>query len=153
MNLKTWYDSGSATVLSGSTIVTGTGALWGTGGTDDNIMVGDLFSVPSQPMVPAIPIASVSAAGELELLWAWPGADVTAQPYIIRYVGIIERSTRANRMALERMSEISAWYDVIVETDADRLTLETAGSPLRAGLSRAGEGRWRYLGKGNQHLW
>jgi hypothetical protein len=132
MNLKTWYDSGLATVLSGSTTVTGTGALWGTGGPDDNIMVGDLFSVPSQPMVPAIPIAAVSADGELELLWAWPGADVTAQPYIIRYVGIIERSTRANRMALERMGEISAWYDVIVETDTDRLALETAGSPLRA---------------------
>ena len=132
MNLKTWYDSGSATVLSGSTTVTGTGALWGTGSPDDNIMVGDLFSVPSQPMVPAIPIATVSADGALELLWAWPGADVTAQPYIIRYVGIIERSTRANRMALERMGEISAWYDVIVETNADRLALETAGSPLRA---------------------
>ncbi len=145
MNLPTWYSTGSVSVESGSTTVSGSGVLWGTGGTDDNIMVGDLFSVPSEPMVPAIPIASVSADGDLELLWAWPGADVTAQPYIIRYVGIIERSTRANRMALERMGEISAWYDVIVETDADRLALETAGSPLRAG--------YRVLVKADGVIW
>lgn len=132
MHTPTWYSTGTASVEGGSTTVTGTGTLWGDGAVNENIMVGDRFIVPSQPLIPAIPIASVTDDGELELLWPWPGTEIAGQPYIIEYVGIIERSTRANRMALERMGEISAWYDVIVETDAERIALETAGSPLRA---------------------
>lgn len=144
MNLPTWYSSGLVSVEGGGTTVSGTGSLWGSGGTDDNIMVGDLFCVPSQPLVPAVPIAAVTANGELELLWPWPGTNVATEPYIIRYVGIIERSTRANRMALERMGEVSAFFDVQVDDTPARLALETVGHPLRAGyrvlVSNIGDG-------------
>lgn len=122
MNLPTWYSTGLVSVEGGSTTVTGTGSLWGEGGTDDNIMVGDLFCVPSQPLIPAVPIAAVTANGALELLWPWPGADAAGQPYIIRYVGIIERSTRANRMALERMGEgLMSSINALDGTDGDKL--------------------------------
>lgn len=132
MNLPTWYSAGTASVEGGSTTVSGTGAFWGIGADDDNIMVGDLFIVPSQPLVPAVPVSAVTPDGELELLWAWPGADVVDQPYIIRYAGITERSTAQTRKVLEQLGEVSAYFDIQVDDTPDRLALETVDRPLRA---------------------
>jgi hypothetical protein len=104
MALPTWYDTGTVSVGDGSTTVSGTGTLWG----GDAIMAGDLFVVPSQPLVPPVIIASVTDDGELELLWPWPGDPVEDEPYVIRYAGIIERSTAQSRRVLEELGIVKA---------------------------------------------
>lgn len=128
MALPTWYDTGTVSVANGSALVTGTGTLWA----GDAIMPGDLFCDLAQPLVPPQRIASVEANGELTLAAPWPGTSLTDDAYEIRYVGIIERSTAQTRRVLEELGEVTAWADIMVESDADRLALETPTSPLRA---------------------
>lgn len=62
--------------------------------------------------------------GELELWTGWPGGDLTAASYEIRYVGIIERFTAQTRKVLEDLGEIDpAWTPILaLSDDADILS-------------------------------
>jgi hypothetical protein len=109
MTLPTWYSTGTVSVENGSTAVTLTGGFWG----DDNIMPGDLFCDPAQPLVPPQRIASVAYDDVDEVwtaeLWAdWPGTTMEDADYEVRYVGIIERSTAQTRRVLERLGVVQA---------------------------------------------
>lgn len=122
------YAVGAASVDAGGTVVTPAGATW-----TDNVWGDDLFFLPSQPLVPPQRVESVNEDGELVLAYPWPGAAATEEPYEVRYVGIIERSTAQSRRVLEQLGDVKAWYDIIVTDDASRLALESPSSPLRAG--------------------
>ena len=122
------YAVGKASVDAGGTVVTPQGATW-----TDNVWVDDLFFLPSQPLVPPQRIESVNDDGEIVLAYPWPGAAAVEEPYEVRFVGIIERSTAQSRKVLEQLGDVKAWYDIIVEDDAARLALESASNPLPAG--------------------
>lgn len=130
INLPTWYDTGTVSVASGGTTVTLVGGYWG----DDAIMAGDLFCDPAQPMVPPQRVKEVTGDTTLELWAPWPGSAMAADPYEIRYVGIIERSTAQSRRVLEQLGDVKSWADIFVQTDADRLALESPTNPLAAKL-------------------
>lgn len=107
-NLPTFYAVGTASVTTGETTITFSGAVLGTE-QDGNIWPHDLFLDPAQPLVPAQRIASVDyEAGTAELAVAWPGDTMTGDPYEVRYVGIIERSTAQSRRLLEQLSVVQA---------------------------------------------
>ncbi|SMQ65822.1 hypothetical protein SAMN06295905_1325 [Devosia lucknowensis] len=127
--MPTRYDAGAATVLAGETTVTPTNAAW-----HGNIWGDDLFFLPSQPLVPPVRIDAVNDDGTLTLSLPWPGVDAEEADYEIRYIGSIERSTAQSRRVLEQLGDVKSWADVFVATDADRLALESAGNPLRAGF-------------------
>lgn len=140
MNLPTWYSTGLVSVSSGGTTVTGSGLFWG----DDAIMVGDFLVIPSISS-DQIPVASVTAADVIELLWPWPHADAVDVPYFIFYTGMIERSTAQTRRVLEQLGDVKAWYDIVVADDAARLALDTEAKPLRA--------NYRVLVKSTNVIW
>lgn len=121
------YSVGTASVEAGSVTVTPTGALW-----SGNVWGDDLFFLPSQPLVPPQRVKEVNGDGTLTLAFPWPGVAAAAEPYEVRYVGIIERSTAQTRRVLEQLGDVKAWYDIIVTDDAARLALETPSKPLPA---------------------
>lgn len=137
MTLPTWYDAGTVSVAGSSTTVTGINTLWG----GDAIMTGDLFCDPAQPLVPPQRIKQVVSDTELELLAPWPGSAMTDASYEIRYVGIIERSTSQTRRVLEQLGEVSAYYDVQVDTLADRDAFDARPAGFRVLVSDVGDGR------------
>ncbi|WEK05786.1 MAG: hypothetical protein P0Y65_05885 [Candidatus Devosia phytovorans] len=143
MPLETWYSTGTVSVEGGSTTVTGTGLFWG----EDAIMPGDLFADPAQPLVPPQRVKEVTGNAELELWAPWPGADMAADPYEIRYVGIIERSTAQTRKVLEQLGEISAYFDVQVNTLADRAAFDARPAGYRVLVSDVGDGRAEIFSK------
>lgn len=141
MALATWYSTGTVSVESGSTTVTGSDLYWG----DHAIMPGDLFCDPAQPLIPPQRVKEVTSDDTLELWAPWPGADLAADKYEIRYVGIVERSTAQTRKVIEELGSVTPSFDVKVDTIADRNALETAADPLRKGyrvlVSNVGDGR------------
>jgi len=137
MALPTWYGTGTASVANGSAMVSGTNTLWG----GDAVMTGDLFCVPSQPLVPPQRIKAVTSDGALELWAPWPGTSITGQAYEIRYVGIIERSTAKTREVLEKLGEVSPYYDVQVDVLADRDAYNDHAASFRVLVSNVGDGR------------
>lgn len=104
MALLTFYSTGTVSVTNGSTTVTGSGTGWG----GDVILPGDLFMDPAQPEIPPQRIAAVTDATHLELAVGWPGTDMSADPYEIRFVGDIVRSTAQSRRYLEMLGQLSA---------------------------------------------
>lgn len=126
--LPTYYNAGTASVVAGQTAITLTGAAWYSAVWGD-----DLFYLPSQPLVPPQRIAQVNPDGSAVLAYPWPGATANDVAYEVRYVGMIERSTAQSRRVLEQLGDVKSWADVFVATDADRLALESASNPLRAG--------------------
>src|SRR5690349_11719386 len=108
MPLPTYYDVGTASVANGDTTITFAGALLGTADAP-NIMANDLFCDPAQPEIPPQRMASVDYdAGTAELAVDWPGTSMTTDPYEVRYVGMVERSTAQTRLLLEQLSVVEA---------------------------------------------
>jgi len=106
MALITYYNTGTASVTAGATLVNFFGA--GLGSVDfPTIMPGDLFSDPDQPEIPPQRIASLDYAMQTATLWeGWPGATVSAAPYEIRFVGDVTRSTAQTRRYLELLGQL-----------------------------------------------
>lgn len=134
--MATRYFAGTASVQAGGTIVTPHDALWA-----GNIWGDDLFFLPSQPLVPPQRIETVNDDGTLTLAVEWPGATETEVAYEIRYVGIIERSTAQTRAVLEQLGDVKAYYDVQVDTLADRDAFDSRPAGYRVLVSDIGDGR------------
>src|SRR5690554_1457273 len=137
MALVTWYSTGTVSVEGGSTTVTGANLFWG----DEAIMPGDLFCDPAQPLVPPQRVKQVTGDQTLELWAPWPGATITDAPYEIRYVGIIERSTAQTRRVLEQLGDVKAYFDIQVDTLADRDAFNARPARFRVLVSDIGDGR------------
>lgn len=107
MALITYYNTGSASVANGATLVTFTSA--GLGSEEfPTILPGDLFSDPAQPEIPPQRIASVDYDAQTATLWQnWPGTTLVAAPYEIRFVGDIVRSTAQSRRYLELLGQLA----------------------------------------------
>lgn len=108
MTLPTYYATGSASVNTGATTVTGTGTGWGTDSFGTPVIAaGDFFMDPAQPEIPPQRIASVTDATHLLLARPWPGVNVSG-PYEVQFVGDIVRSTAQTRRYLERLGQLAA---------------------------------------------
>ncbi|ODT80598.1 MAG: hypothetical protein ABS76_15585 [Pelagibacterium sp. SCN 64-44] len=134
--LPTRYDAGLASVTAGQKTVTPTNAAW-----LGNAWGDDLFFLPSQPLVPPQRIEAVNDDGTLTLAVEWPGSTETEVAYEIRYVGIIERSTAQTRAVLEQLGDVKAYYDVQVDTLADRAGFDSRPAGYRVLVSDIGDGR------------
>lgn len=134
--LPTRYSEGSATVVANEVTVTPTDALW-----YGNVWGDDLFFDPAQPLVPPQRIASVNEDGTLTLAYPWPGDTMTEAPYEIRYIGIIERSTAQTRRVIEELGKISPYYDVQVDTLADRDDYDDRPTGFAVLVADTGDGR------------
>ncbi|WP_116653762.1 glycerophosphodiester phosphodiesterase [Pelagibacterium sediminicola] len=134
--LPTRYSEGSATVVANEVTVTPTDALW-----YGNVWGDDLFFDPAQPLVPPQRIASVNEDGTLTLAYPWPGDTMTEAPYEVRYIGIIERSTAQTRRVLEELGKISPYYDVQVDTLADRDDYDDRPTGFAVLVADTGDGR------------
>ncbi len=108
LGLPSYYNTGTASVDVGGTVVTFQLAFLGT--LDfPAVLPGDLFMDPAQPEFPPQRIASIDYAADPQtatLATVWPGAAMTANPYEIRLVGNIERSTAQTRRYLELLGQI-----------------------------------------------
>lgn len=108
MLTQTYYAVGTASVTSGETTVTFTGAMLGTA-SSPTLEGGDLFFDPAQPEIPGQRLASIDYVSGTGELWAgWPGATMDADPYEVRFVGHTERSTAQTRRYLERLGQLAA---------------------------------------------
>lgn len=134
--LPTRYEAGTASVTAGQTTVTQTDAAW-----FGNVWGDDLFFLPSQPLVPPQRVAQANEDGTLTLAYPWPGATAANVAYEVRYVGMIERSTAQSRRVLEQLGEVSAYYDVQVNTIADRAAFDNRPAGYRVLVSNIGDGR------------
>jgi hypothetical protein len=106
--MTTYYDTGTASVVNGATTITFGGALMGTVEAP-NFKPGDLFMDPAQPLVPPQRIASVDVgAATAELAVNWPGTTMTSDPYEVRFVDDIARSTAQTRRYLELLGQLAA---------------------------------------------
>lgn len=103
MTLPTFYNTGTVSVTSGGTSITGVGTAWG----GDVILPGDLFMDPAQPEVPPQRIAAVSGNGSATLAHAWPGASMSADAYEIRFSGDVPRATAQTRRYLELLGQVA----------------------------------------------
>jgi len=85
--MTTTYDTGTVSVSTGSTTVTGVGTNWIAGG----VLPGDDFRAAGL----TVEIAAVNSATSITLARAWPGSAQSAANYSIRLIDAGERSLAA----------------------------------------------------------
>lgn len=96
-----YYDAGTATVVNGSTAVTGTSTTWLTWG----LLDGDTLNIGGV----GVPIASVNSNTSLTLAYGWPGVSATAVAHTVLYTS----SRRSGADIMERVRKLIAQIDLL----------------------------------------
>lgn len=96
-----YYDAGTATVVNGSTAVTGTGTTWSTWG----LLAGDTLNIGGV----GVPIASVNSNTSLTLAYGWPGVGASAVAHVVLYTS----PRRSGADIMVKVRELLAQIDLL----------------------------------------
>lgn len=96
MALQTSYNTGTATINAGETVVTGVGTGWLSFG----LQAGDLFWAAGL----SVRVASVDSNTQITLAYAWPGATRTAAAYEVRVTPDTTRTLASARAVLDALT-------------------------------------------------
>ncbi|MGA0564464.1 DUF2793 domain-containing protein [Ancylobacter sp. VNQ12] len=121
-----YYSAGTATVVNGSTAVSGTGTTWLTWG----LMAGDTLSIDGV----SVPIASVDSNTSLTLAYGWPGADAMAVAHVVLY-------TAARRSGADIMVKVRELLGHVglIEANVPFYRVQTVGSNTPPGSPTTGD--------------